>query len=452
MRSYERSSTSLFLSVFFVLMTSALVSQGVMLAQGTINTYAGSDALFAGGGQPATSAQLVNPDNMAFDAQDNLYFSDSGLSMVLKVSAATGVISVVAGNGLSSGGGDGGLAVGASLGNPQGLAFDSSGNLYIADEANNNVRKVDTNGIITTVAGGGGASGLGDGGLATQAGLSWPTGVAIDKAGDLYIAEYANNRIRMVAAGTGIISTIAGTGPTGYSGDGGPATKATFTYPTGVAVDSSGNVYVADSDNCVIRKISPSGIISTVAGNGPTFGYGGDNGPATEAQLGSIGGVAIDASGNLYIADTGNERIRYVSASGIITTIAGTGAIGFSGDGSPATGATLDDPAAVAVDSSGAVYVADMANNRIRRFVSGGNIATFAGTAVSAGDGGASTQARLDNPMSVAVDSSGNLYIADPSANRIRKVAPSGTITTLAGNGEAAYGGDHGPGPGAALN
>jgi uncharacterized protein (TIGR03437 family) len=452
MRSYERSSTSLFLSVFFVLMTSALVSQGVMLAQGTINTYAGSDALFAGGGQPATSAQLVNPDNMAFDAQDNLYFSDSGLSMVLKVSAATGVISVVAGNGLSSGGGDGGLAVGASLGNPQGLAFDSSGNLYIADEANNNVRKVDTNGIITTVAGGGGASGLGDGGLATQAGLSWPTGVAIDKAGDLYIAEYANNRIRMVAAGTGIISTIAGTGPTGYSGDGGPATKATFTYPTGVAVDSSGNVYVADSDNCVIRKISPSGIISTVAGNGPTFGYGGDNGPATKAQLGSIGGVAIDASGNLYIADTGNERIRYVSASGIITTIAGTGAIGFSGDGSPATGATLDDPAAVAVDSSGAVYVADMANNRIRRFVSGGNIATFAGTAVSAGDGGASTQARLDNPMSVAVDSSGNLYIADPSANRIRKVAPSGTITTLAGNGEAAYGGDHGPGPEAALN
>ena len=450
MRSHKRSSTSLILWMFFVLMASALVFPDIILAQGTINTYAGSDALFADAGRAAAAAHLVNPDNMVFDAQGNLYFSDSGLSMVLKVSAATGVISVAAGNGLSSGGGDGGLAVGASLGNPQGLAFDSSGNLYIADEANNNVRKVDTNGIITTVAGGGGASGLGDGGLATQAGLSWPTGVATDKAGNLYIAEYANNRIRMVAAGTGIISTIAGTGPTGYSGDGGPATKATFTYPTGVAVDSSGNVYVADSANCAIRKINTSGIITTVAGG--QGGFGGDGGPATKAQLSGPQGVTVDASGNLYIADNGNERIRYVNASGIITTIAGTGAVGFSGDGSPATGATLDEPVAVAVDAGGAVYVADMANNRIRRFVAGGNMGTFAGTAVSAGDGGPSTQARLDNPLSVAVDQSGNLYIADPSANRVRKVTPSGTITTLAGNGEAAYGGDNGPGPEAALN
>ena len=397
MRSYKRSSISLIPWMFFALTASALVSPGVLLAQGTINTYAGSDALFADAGQPATSAHLVNPNNIAFDAKGNLYFSDSGLSMVLKVSAATGVISVAAGNGLSSGGGDGGLAVGASLGNPQGLAFDLSGNLYIADEANANVRKVDTNGIITTVAGSsqGGAGFGGDGGLATKALLNWPTGIAIDRAGNLYIAEFANNRIRMVAASTGIISTIAGTGPTGYSGDGGPATKA---------------------------------------------------------QLSGPQGVTVDASGNLYIADNGNERIRYVNARGIITSIAGTGATGFSGDGSPATAATLDDPVAVAVDSSGAVYVADMANNRIRQFVAGGNMGTFAGTAVSAGDGGPSTQARLDNPMSVAVDSSGNLYIADPSANRVRKVTPSGTITTLAGNGEAAYGGDNGPGPEAALN
>jgi uncharacterized protein (TIGR03437 family) len=442
----------------YLLLLSALLCRQALPGQtgtaGTIDTYAGSDALFADAGQPATSAHLVNPDNIAVDAQGNLYFSDSGFAMVFKVSAATGVISVVAGNGLSSGGGDGGLAVGASLGNPQGLAFDSSGNLYIADEANANVRKVDTNGIITTVAGSsqGGAGFAGDGGLATQALLTWPTGVAIDKAGNLYIADYANNRIRMVAASTGIISTIAGTGPTGFAGDGGPAINATLTRPAGIAVDSSGNLYVADSGNCAIRRISTSGIITTVAGNGPTWGFAGDNGPATKAQLSGPQGVAVDASGNLYIVDTGNERIRYVSTSGIITTIAGTGAIGFSGDGSPATAATLDDPVAVAVDSSGAVYVADMANNRIRRFVAGGNMATFAGTAISAGDGGPSTQARLDDPMSVAVDSSGNLYIADPSANRVRKVTPSGTITTLAGNGEAAYGGDNGPGSEAALN
>jgi sugar lactone lactonase YvrE len=436
------------LLVAVVLCGQALFGQTTTPA--TIITYAGNDAIFAGAGQPATAARLVNPNYMAFDAQGNLYFSDSGLSMVLKVSAATGVISVVAGNGLSTGGGDGGLAVGASLGSPQGLAFDSSGNLYIADGANNNVRKVDTNGIITTVAGSGQGGFGGDGGLATKAYISKPVGIAIDKTGNLYIADSNNRRIRMVAASTGIISTIAGAGPRGYTGDGGPATQATLTFASGIAVDSSGNVYVADVYNSAIRKISTGGMITTVAGG--QGGFGGDNGPATKAGLSGPMGVTVDASGNLYIADTSNERVRYVSASGIITTIAGTGTVGFSGDGSPATAATLDDPVAVAPDASGAVYVADMANGRVRRFVVGGNMATFAGTAISVGDGGPSTQARLDNPMSAAVDSSGNLYIADGSANRVRKVTPSGTITTVAGNGEAAYGGDNGPGPLAALN
>ncbi|MGA3017764.1 MAG: hypothetical protein ABSF62_11640 [Bryobacteraceae bacterium] len=388
---------------------------------------------------------------MAFDAQGNIYFSDSGLAMVLKV-ATNGVISVVAGNGLSNGGGDGGLAVGASLGYPQGLAFDSSGNLYIAERDASDVRKVDTNGIITTVVGMGGQGGFsGDGGPATKALIQGPSGIAVDRSGNLYIADYGNNRIRMVTASTGIITTIAGSNTTGFAGDGGPATKATFWFPTGIAVDSSGNVYVADTYNHVIRKINTTGIISTVAGSNQS-GFAGDNGPATKAELAAPQGVTLDASGNLYIADTANERIRYVNLSGIITTIAGTGTTGFSGDGSLATGATFGNPVAVALDASGAVYVADLNNGRVRRFVVGGNITTFAGTVTSVGDGGPSIQSRLDRPTSAAADSSANLYIADPTANRVRKVTPSGTITTVAGNGQAGFGGDNGPSSAAILN
>jgi uncharacterized protein (TIGR03437 family) len=428
-----------------------LFCSSILLAQGTIDTYAGNDSLFMGSGQSATSAQLVSPNNIAIDANGNVYFSASGLSMVLKV-ATNGVISVVAGNGLSSGGGDGGLAVGASLDYPAGLAFDSAGNLYIVDSYASNVRKVNTNGIITTVAGDQGQGGFaGDGGPATKALLQNPTGIAVDKSGNLYIADFLNNRIRMVTASTGIISTIAGSSTTGFSGDGGPAVKATLTLPIGIAVDSAGNLYIADENDYAIRKISTSGIITTVAGNGK-YGYSGDNGQATTAQLGAPQGVTVDASGNLYIADTGNQRIRLVNTSGVITTIAGTGMTGFTGDGSAATAATFSSPVAVVVDASGNVYVADMHNNRIRRFAVGGAIATFAGTVTSIGDGGPSTQARLTGPWSAAVDSAGNLYIADRLDNRVRKVTPSGTISTLAGTGAAGFGGDNGPGASAVLN
>ena len=433
------------------LLPAVLVFSGVMLAQGTINTYAGNDALFADAGKPATAAHLVGPNNMAVDAQGNVYIAASGLSMVLKVAANTGVISVFAGNGLSSAGGDGGLATGASLGSPTGLAFDSSGNLYIVDWASSNVRKVDTNGIITTVAGDGGQGGFsGDGGPATKALLTNPTGIAVDKSGNLYIADRGNQRIRMVTASSGTISTIAGSSTIGLSGDGGPAAKATFTLPTGIAIDATGNLYIADENNRAIRRISTSGIITTVAGTGQ-FGYSGDNGQATKAKLAGPQGVAVDASGNLYIADSGNERIRYVNISGIITTIAGTGAAGFSGDSSAATAATFSNPVGVALDASGNVYVADLDNNRIRRFVVGGAVTTFAGTTTSAGDGGPSTQARVE-PWAVAVDSSGNLYIADRSEQRVRKVAPSGTISTVAGTGQTGFGGDNGPGALALLS
>jgi uncharacterized protein (TIGR03437 family) len=433
------------------LLPCALVFSGVVLAQGTIDTYAGNDAIFADGGKAATAAHLVGPNNMAVDAQGNVYIAASGLSMVLKVAAGTGVISVFAGNGLTSGGGDGGLAVGASLSYPAGLAFDSSGNLYIVDVFNSNVRKVDTNGIISTVAGDGGQGGFsGDGGLATQALLANPQGVAVDKSGNLYIVDRGNQRIRMVNASSGIISTIAGSSTTGYSGDGGPAAQATFNLPSSIAIDASGNLYIADTNNWAIRRISTSGIITTVAGNGQ-YGYGGDNGQATKAKLAGPTGVAVDASGNLYIADSGNERIRYVNSSGVIATIAGTGVAGFSGDGSAATAARFSNPVAVALDASGNVYVADLDNNRIRRFALGGTVTTFAGTTNSVGDGGPSTQARVE-PWAVAVDSAGNLYIADRSEQRVRKVTPAGTIATVAGTGQTGYGGDNGPATAAVLS
>jgi uncharacterized protein (TIGR03437 family) len=435
-----------------LLLATLLCWQSALGQTATINTYAGSDSLFAGAGLAATSAQLVSPNNIAFDTQGNVYFSDPGLSMVLKV-ATNGVVSIFAGNGLTTGGGDGGLAIGASLSYPAGLAFDSSGNLYIADTYNSNVRKVDTNGIISTVAGDGGQGGFaGDGGPATKALLQNPAGLAVDHSGNLYIADRGNNRVRMVAASTGIISTIAGSNASGFSGDGGPAAKATFTYPTSIAIDSSGNLYIADANNCAIRMISSAGIITTVAGTGGQWGYSGDNGKATNAKLSGPTGVAMDASGNLYIADAGNERIRRVDSSGIITTVAGTGTAGFSGDGGAATAAMLSAPRAVATDASGAVYVADLDNHRIRRFVPGGNIATFAGTATSVGDGGPSTQARLTGPWGIAVDSTGNLFIADRLDNRVRKVIPSGTITTIAGSGRTGSGGDNGPGASANLN
>lgn len=263
-----------------LLLSTLLGGQAALGQTATINTYAGNDALFADAGKPATSAQLVSPNNIAADSQGNVYFSDPGLSMVLKVSA-NGVISIVAGNGLTTGGGDGGLAIGASLLHPVGLAFDSSGNLFVADSYGSNVRKVDTNGIISTVAGGGGASGFaGDGGPATKALLSGPAGIAVDHSGNLYIADRLNNRVRMVTPG-GIISTIAGSNASGFSGDGGPATKATFTYPTSIAIDAAGNLYIADTNNCAIRKISSTGIITT-----PRRSADASDGPAPQAEVG----------------------------------------------------------------------------------------------------------------------------------------------------------------------
>jgi len=413
----------------------------------TITTYAGNDAIFTGNGRQATSVQLITPKGVAADAQGNFYVSATNMSMVFKVSSS-GVISVIAGNGLPGYSGDGGPAVAATLHCPVGLVLDKNGNLYFVDSCNSVVRRVDPSGIITTIAGNGQGGDGGDGGPATSASLNDPVALAVDAAGNLYIADWLDPRVRLVKP-DGTISTLAGTGAGGYTGDGGLAISATLGRPSGLAVDSAGNVYVADTYNNAIRKISTSGIITTVAGG--TWGYSGDSGPATKAAMNTVLGVAVDSSGVIYISDSANERIRRVDQSGTITTFAGNGTAGFSGDGGPASQAMLSTPQALAIDSSGALLVVDGDNSRIRR-VAGGSIATVAGSTVTLGDGGSAPLAVVPGPNGLATDGAGDLYIAVPSQNRIRKVAPTGVITTVAGTGVTGYTGDGGPAILATLN
>jgi sugar lactone lactonase YvrE len=321
----------------------------------TIDTFAGNGtAGYSGDNGPATSAAL-NPAGIAVDAAGNLYIADS--NRIRKISH--GAITTVAGNGTYGFSGDNGPATSAQLFNPQGVAVDAAGNLYIADTFNNRIRKV-SGGVITTVAGNGTSGINGDNIPATTAQLNWPYGVAVDGAGNLYIANTYNNRVCKVSGG--IITTLAGNGTHGYGGDNGPATAAQLSYPDGVAVDAAGNVYIADTDNDRIRKVS-GGVIATVAGNG-TEGFSGDKGPATAAQLGWPYSVAVDAAGNLFIADTYNNRIRKVSG-GAIATVGGDGTFGFGGDKGPATSAAVS-PAGIAVDSAGNLYAADTVNYRIR--------------------------------------------------------------------------------------
>jgi uncharacterized protein (TIGR03437 family) len=281
-------------------------------------------------------------------------------------------MTTLAGTGNPTFSGDGGPAINASLWTPSGVAVDAGGNVFISDSGNGRVRKINASGIITTVDGNGSFGFSGDGGPATSASLYSPLGVAVDSVGNLYIADNTNQRIRKVGA-SGTIATVAGNGIFGFSGDGGPATSAKLNGPTGVAVDAIGNVYIADKDNRLIRQVNGSGIITTVAGGG-TPGTLGDGGPATSAYLSSPQGVAIDAAGSFYIGDIGSQRIRKVNSTGMIVTLAGGGAAGILGDGGLATTASLSGPEGVAVDVAGNVFIADQGNNRIREVVIGPSI------------------------------------------------------------------------------
>ena len=296
--------------------------------------------------------------------------------------------------------------------------------------------------LITTVAGNGTSGFSGDGGAATSAELNNPISVALDAANNLYIADSGNNRIRKVSGGN--ISTYAGKGGAGYSGDGGQATAAQLNSPSGVWVDAQGNLDFTDLGNYVIRQITPGGVINTIAGNN-TVGFSGDGGPATAAQLNQPFGIVTDADGNLYFSDTQNNRVRVVTTDGNIKTFLGTNrAATLCGNG-PAGNASLQSPLGLATDAAGDVYVADSRNNCIRMVTTAGNIVTVAGTGASgvSGDGGPATAAKLARPFGIALDSTGNLFIADYTNSRIRMVGPAGTITTIAGGTGVGYTGDN---------
>jgi sugar lactone lactonase YvrE len=516
---------------------------------GTLTRVAGSGVFgFGGDNGPATQAKLAAPIGISLDSAGNIYIADSNNHRIRKVT--NGVITTVAGNGTMGFSGDQGAATDARLRLPDSVAVDAAGNLYINDRGNQRVRKV-TNGVITTVAGGG--SSLDDDVPAADARLQNPQGVVVDAAGNLYIPDFFgfHGRIRKIADGMittiagggsdlgdtvsaydarigpeitaitvdsagslyfgdtsmvnppdygyrirkladGVITTLAGNN--GEYGVDGPVTQVGVSFPGGLAVDAAGNLFLAEEDTSLVRKISdgvittlagggrfsedgpadgaqiePSGIavdsagdvyfaeiyaqrvrklshglITTVAGNG-TSGENSDNGPAGDATLHFPGAVAFDGSGNLYIADV--ERIRKVSKDGVITTVAGGGSD--SGDNVPATSAFLVLPFRFAVDSSGDVYISQPAANRIRK-VSNGVITTVAGGGFDSGDDVPATTARLYAPMGLAVDSSGSLYFADANSNRVRKVS-NGTITTVAGNGKQGFVGDNGPATSATL-
>ncbi len=464
--------------------------------KGDIYTLAGTGtAGFNGDGITAITAELYYPTTTSVDNAGNLFIADYDNMRIREVSCATttssgskctastgqtaGEIFTVVGTGTGTYNDDGQLATGATIYNAEGVAVDAAGDLFIADENNYRIREVpcdvstltctapagQTKQFIYTVAGTGNTTFYGNNLPATGAELYYPTGVASDSAGNIYIADYDNCVVQEVSASTGEISVFAGTaGTCNYGGDGASATSAYLNHPYRVVVDSKDNVFIADFNNCLIRKVT-GGTITTVVGKSPSLacGYAGDGGSATAAELYYPDGVALDKSGNLYISDYGNQVVRIVSCltvtstggtctpktgqtKGDIYTFAGNNSLGagYAGDGGPATSAKLYYPYDVAVDASGNVYIADYDNNRVRKVNTSGIISTFAGNGASGyeGDGGLASDTSLWNPAGVGVDGAGDILIADYSNQRIRLVDGEGLIHTIAGNGTAGFGGN----------
>jgi len=344
--------------------------------------------------------------------------------LIISSTACAQIISTYAGNGIYGYSGDNGPATGAKLKWPTSLVINSGGNLVFTDQLNFRTREVTSSGIITSIAGNGLDSFYGDGGPATASYTSDCWGVATDPAGNIYLTDQLHYRVRKINT-SGIISTIAGSGTQGSTGDNGPATSAEFSRPIGITSDRNGNIYICDQDYKTIKKVSPSGFLTNYAGIPHlSTGYSGDGGPATNADFSSIYGLSTDKTGNLYICDAGNNCIRKVDTNGIISTFAGTGIAGFSGDGGPATSCKLHNPTGIHVDRDGNILITDCLNGRIRRINKYGIINTISGTGTMAfsGDGGICTIATLDSPANVTTDSANNIYIADTYNNRIRKI------------------------------
>ena len=379
-----------------------------------MTTVAGTGAAgFFGDGGPARAAQISNTDSLAVDAGGVVYFADSSNGRIRRITT-DGIIRTLSGIN-----GDGGPATTATLAGPTALTFGQDGSLYVAERDGHRVRRIDPSGRISTVAGNGVQGFGGDGGSAVEAELDQPTAVALDGAGNLFIADSKNNRIRRVDRG-GRITTVAGTGTAGFGGDGGLASAALLNEPAGLAIDREGALLVADTKNSCVRRIDASGVIKTIAGHKTADdrgGFAGDGGQATAALLAWPQGIAVDGSGRIYIADPLNGRIRRVDRGGMITTVAG-------GDID-----ALAFPMAVAVDAQGNVYIADLLAERVRRLDTNGALLTVAGSGPLSlagggysGDSGAATSARLNNPSGIAISAAGNLLIADTDNGRIRQV------------------------------
>ena len=437
-----------------------------------VTTLAGGGS--AEGYEPGrANLALGSSQGLVLSSRGEIYFSDAGRNQVLRIDTATGALVLVAGNGSRSFVGDGLPATSASLNAPGGLAFDAAGNLLIADRGNFAVRRVDAlSGIISTVAGTGLSTGqvvgngapapLGDGGSALAATFGSLGDIAVDAAGAVVVCDSGNSCVRKFTVG-GTIATIAGTpGNANFSGDGvfGGALAARFNTPTGVAIDGSGTIFIADSSNRRVRRLSLDATVTTVAGNGTggSSGFSGDGDTATNAQIGSLGGLAFDAAGELLVACVSPNRVRRVDVSAvtpIIVTIAGNGGADVLGDQGPATGGNLSAPRDVAVDATGNVFVLDNGHQRIRRVdAATGFIDTIAGTGLVGfvGDRGPKQGGVLANPSGAAFDAAGNLYVADTSNNAVRRVAKDGTISTFAGDGTSNGLGDGGPAALASLS
>jgi len=407
------------------------------LAQLTVFTVAGG-AVKDGGS--ATAAPLTLPRFAAYDKAGNLYIADAWAHRIRKVNL-NGIISTVAGNGISGFSGDGGPAKAALVSFPTGLTLDNSGNILFTDSGNYRVRKIDTHGFITTIAGTGQIGYTGDGGPAINATFSSDMyGVSVDHQDKIYICDTGNNVVRRIDT-AGIITTVAGNGTAGFSGDSGPATQAELNFPFAVLPDTSGNFYISDFTNDRVRKVNPQQVINTVVGNGSS-GCTGDGGPATTASIGSPRGLLF-SGGNLLVAGSGCSKIRTVSLrTKIINTLAGS-TTGYDGDGNPFLSTRFSGESALMLDKSGDVVTVDRGNARVRVLNNSTQlVSTIAGGYT--GDGGKGTAASLNYPQGINFDGAGNLYIVDTFDNRIRKLTSSGNISTFAGNGISGYAGDGG--------
>jgi len=407
-----------------------------------VTTVAGG---LVGDGHPATKASFQVPTGITRDASGNTYVSDQGGQRIRKITN-TGVISTYAGTGIAGFSGDGGPASLAMVNTPLAMTLDAAGDLVFADGGNNRIRKIDLSGNISTIAGNGTAGYSGDGGPATAASLNLPFGVAYDSAGNLYISDFLNSVIRKVDT-AGTIMTFAGNGTAGFCGDGGPAIDACLNTPKGLVFDRGGNLYIAEAQNHRVRQVNSAGTITTIAGNGHR-GFGGDGGPATAANIGNPKGLAFNG-GILYISNAGDARVRDVTLStGIINTFIGS-TLGYDGDHHTPSNTQLDGSAGMVSLSSSAMLVVDQLNARVRR-LSGGVVTTMAGGFIA--DGNPATSAAMVFPQGIAFDKAGNLYIVEFFGHRVRKVDTSGKISTVAGTGVSGYSGDGGPATSAQLD